>query len=215
VCALWATAYRLGRTWGSTDKERARELPGDELVASYMMGGNHAITINAAPSDVWPWVVQMGWQRGGWYTYRWVDQLLFPQNAASADRVLPEFQSLRVGDRIPDGPPELGCFFTVEEIETNHHLVLRSNTHLPPQLLGKDWAEMNWTWVFVVEPTETGTRFQFRWRAELRPLWLRLIYQALVPPADLVMGRSMCKGIKSRVESLSARSLAFQGGTRS
>jgi hypothetical protein len=179
-----------------------------------MMGGDHAITIDAAPAEVWPWVVQMGWHRGGWYTYRWVDRLLFPNNAASADRVLPELQGLRAGDRILDGPPELGCFFIVEAIEASHHLVLRSNTHLPPQLLSKEWAEMNWTWVFLIEPEGAGTRFQFRWRAELRPLWLRVIYQALVPPADFVMGRSMCKGLKRRAESSSPRpQFAFQGGT--
>lgn len=57
-----------------------------------------AITIDAPPEDVWPWVVQMGWGRGGWYTARWVDRLLFPANEPSATTVLPELQDLEVGD---------------------------------------------------------------------------------------------------------------------
>jgi hypothetical protein len=143
------------------------------------MSGDHAITIRAKPADVWPWLAQVGWHRGGWYTYRWVDRLLFPQNTASAEQVLPQFQSLNVGDRIPDGPPELGCYFTVEELEAGHHFVLRSTTHLPPQLMNREGIEMSWTWAFVVEPEgDDCTRFHFRWRGEARPLLLHLVYQA-------------------------------------
>jgi hypothetical protein len=201
----WAAAARLGRTWGSTAEERARRLPGDDLVPRPMLGGDHAITIDAAPADVWPWLVQMGWQRGGWYTYRWVDRLLFPLNGPSATAILPQFQDLRIGDHIPDGPPELGCYFVVERMEPERHLVLLSTTHLPPQLLNKDGIVMKWTWTFALEPASRGTRFHFRWRAETRPLWLRLIYQALVMPADFMMGRSMCKGLKRRVEATATR----------
>ncbi|HZQ74729.1 MAG TPA: hypothetical protein VFB08_17585 [Burkholderiales bacterium] len=207
LAVVWAIAYYLGRTWGSTRQERTRRLPGDGLVPNPAMVGDHAITINATPDDVWPWLAQMGWHRGGWYTYRWVDRLLFPQNPASAERILPEFQELHVGDRIPDGPPERGCFFVVEELRAGHHLVLRSTTHLPPQLVNKKGVSMNWTWAFVIEPEgEARTRFHFRWRGEARPLWLRLIYQALVMPADFVMGRSMCLGLKKRVEASRGRS---------
>lgn len=200
----WAVAYYLGRTWGSTPEERRRRLPGDEFVPEPMMGGDHAVTIDAAPEDVWPWLVQMGWHRAGWYTYRWVDRLLFPQNAPSADRILPELQDLQAGDRIPDGPPELGCFFVVEQLQPAHHLVLRSWTHLPPQLLDRPGVAMNWTWVFVTEQAGGGrTRFHFRWRARLQPLWLRILYQTLVMPADFVMSRSMCLGLKKRAERAS------------
>jgi hypothetical protein len=201
VTAAWAGASYLGRTWGSTREERRRRLPGDDLVPDAVMGGDHAITIHATPPEIWPWLVQMGWRRGGWYTYRWVDRLLFPQNAPSADHIVPEFQDLHTGDRIPDGPPELGCFFVVEELDPGHHLVLRSTTHLPPRLMNKNGVAMNWTWTFALEPFDPAeTRFHFRWRAAMRPLWLRLIYQVVVMPADFVMGRSMCLGLKTRVE---------------
>ena len=55
---------------------------------------------------MWPWLVQMGWGRAGWYTARWVDRLLFPANGPSATQIIPELQSLDVGDFIPDGAPE-------------------------------------------------------------------------------------------------------------
>jgi hypothetical protein len=201
LAGAYATAFRLGRIWGSTPEERRRSLPGDEFVLVPEIGGDHAITIGAPPEHVWPWLVQMGWHRGGWYTYRWVDAIFFPQNARSAERIVAEYQDLQVGDRILDGPPELGCFFTVEAIEPAHHLVLRSTTHLPPQLTKRKGVSMAWTWAFVLERTgPDSTRFHFRWRGEVRPFWLRLIYRTLVMPADFVMGRSMCLGLKRRAE---------------
>jgi hypothetical protein len=203
----YGAMYYLGRTWGSTKEERSRPLPGDEIVPNPQMGGDHAITIDAPRQDVWPWLVQMGWHQGGWYTYRWVDALLFPANAPSTERILPEFQDLKVGDTILDGPPELGCFFRVERLEPHRHLVLHSTTHLPPQLLHKEGVSLSWTWTFTLEPVGTNsTRFQFRWRAVVRPVWLRVLSDALVTPADFIMGRSMCQGLKRRAERLSSKS---------
>ncbi|MEZ4503475.1 MAG: hypothetical protein R3C39_12685 [Dehalococcoidia bacterium] len=131
AAAAWALLYRLGRTWGATTAERERCLPGDELVSRATVVTDHAIDIDASAERIWPWLVQVGWGRGGWYTYRWVDALLFPANAPSAATIRPELQGLAVGDVVPDGPPESGCFFTVEEVERNRTLVLLSHTHLP------------------------------------------------------------------------------------
>ena len=105
---------RLGRAYGSTAEERARPLPGDQIVTNPHVVTDHAVTIDAPPDCVWPWLVQMGWGRGGWYTARWVDRLLFPANGPSADRIIPELQHLRVGDFIPDGPPDIECGLMVE-----------------------------------------------------------------------------------------------------
>src|SRR5690554_2929587 len=107
----WGTVYWLGRTWGSTPEERRLHLPGDEIVDPAKLVTNHAATLRATPEEIWPWLLQVGWHRGGWYTYRWVDQLLFPANRPAADSILPQYQDLKVGDRVPDGPPESGCFF--------------------------------------------------------------------------------------------------------
>ena len=101
----YAALYRLGQTWGATDQERQQALAGDELLPDARAWTTHAITIMAPAPEVWPWLVQMGWGRAGWYTYRWVDRLLFPANGPSSARILPEHQRLGEGDRIPDGPP--------------------------------------------------------------------------------------------------------------
>jgi hypothetical protein len=79
----YAAVHRLGRTYGSTARERQASMPGDDLVSKPQFVATHGITIDAAPESVWPWLVQMGWHRGGWYTARWVDKLLFPANRAA------------------------------------------------------------------------------------------------------------------------------------
>ena len=74
----------------------------------------------------------MGWDRGGWYTARWVDVTLFQANGRAADRIHPEWQQLDVGDRVLDGPHRPGGFFVAAELEPEQGLVLHSRSHLPP-----------------------------------------------------------------------------------
>lgn len=201
--AGWAVLYRLGRTWGSTPEERRLHLPGDEIVEPAKLVTNHAATLRATPEEIWPWLLQVGWHRGGWYTYRWVDRLLFPANRPAADSILPEYQDLKVGDRIPDGPPESVCFFEVEMLEPHKLMVLHSWTHLPPHVRR---ARLDWTWTFHLEQTgERETRFLFRVRGNLEPLWIRLLYHLAIVPADFIMGRSLCLGLKKRVEGGGSR----------
>jgi hypothetical protein len=121
----------LGRSHGSTARERARSLPGDRIVAEPDVVTNHAISIGVPPESVWPWLTQMGWHRAGWYTARWVDQLLFPANWPSADRLIPELPDIKIGSFVPDGPPETECGFIVEELNPGRALVLHSTTHVP------------------------------------------------------------------------------------
>ena len=142
----------------------------------------------------------MGWGRGGWYTARWVDLLLFPANGPSADRVLPGLQDLAVGDFVPDGPPATGCGFHVAALEPERALVLRSTSHLPRSL--RDRATLDWTWAFVVRPVDggRGTRFHFRSRWVTSPWWMTLAGHFLVVPADFVMSRDMLRGVRTRAE---------------
>ena len=113
----YAALYRLGRTWGATEQELQQALAGDELLPDATAWTTHAITIAAPAQQVWPWLVQMGWGRAGWYTYRWVDRLLFPANGPSADRIVLELQQLKIGDHVPDGPSATDCWFSVEQLE--------------------------------------------------------------------------------------------------
>ena len=95
---------RISR-WGATDDEVRRSLPGDELESPYGYRpiSPRAITIDAPPEEVWPWLVQMGSGRAGFYTHEWVERLLFITYADghSATRIHPEWQELSVGDRVP------------------------------------------------------------------------------------------------------------------
>jgi hypothetical protein len=197
-----AILVHLGRTYGSRAEERARTLPGDGIVARPTAVTNHAVTIDAPSDCVWPWLVQMGWGRGGWYTARWVDRLLFPANGPSAERIIPELQALAVGDFVPDGPPESECGMTVEVLEPNRALVLHSTSHLPRSWRGR--AAADWSWAFMLTPVDGGrrTRFLFRSRWSTAPWWLTAAGWLGIVPADFVMARAMLRGVRRRAELL-------------
>lgn len=200
-----AVLVHLGRTYGSTPEERRALLPGDDIVLDPCVQTDHAITIAAPPQAVWPWLVQMGWGRAGWYTARWVDRLLFPANGPSLDRVVPELQDLSLGAFVPDGPPGTGCGFHVAVLEPGRALVLRSTSHLPRSW--RDSTTLDWTWAFVVTPADGGrTRFHFRSRWVTSPWWLTLGGHLVVVPADFLMSRDMLRGVRDRVEGRPVRS---------
>jgi hypothetical protein len=213
LAAGWLALHHLGRTYGATGTERRRPLPGDQLVRRPQTIATHAATIGAPPEEVWPWLVQVGWHRGGWYTPRWVDALLFPANRPSADRVRPELQDLAVGSFVPDGPPETACGFVVRDLEAGERLVLQSDSHLPLSWRRSGRAAVDWTWSFVLMPDADGTRLLFRWRARTRPWWLTAAVHAFVVPADLLMSWGMLRGINRRASRTSV--YGFPDGTSS
>jgi hypothetical protein len=190
--ATWLSLHRLGRTYGSTRHERLHAMPGDAYVEDARVVATHAVTLAAPPEDVWPWLVQVGWHRAGWYTARWVDRLLFSDNLPSAESIVPELQHLEVGDFVPDGAFDTLCGFVVVEEVPQQHLVLRSTSHLPLSWRRRGIAAVDWTWSFVLVPVPGGTRLLFRW-------WLTLGAHAFLLPADFVMSRSMLRGIARRV----------------
>jgi hypothetical protein len=115
LAGVTLTAYAglqvLGRVAGTTGAERRQRLPGDELVDSATIVTEHAIDVAGEPEEVWPWLTQLGWHLGGYYTPAWGDRLLFPGNWPSLDRLDPALvRDLRVGDLIPDGPPGTAFF---------------------------------------------------------------------------------------------------------
>jgi hypothetical protein len=202
----------LGRTYGATPEERRRTLPGDDLCLTPQAQTTHAITIEAPPTHVWPWLVQMGWGRGQWYTARWVDKLLFPDNGPSADHIHPEWQKLKIGDRVLDGAPDKNTAFVVTMLDPNHHLVLHSREHLPPGWADRYGAAIDWSWAFVLYELPDGrTRFIFRSRLRIQPRWVEAFYLGVIVPADFIMSRQMMRGLKSRVENMNVNDVALVG----
>jgi hypothetical protein len=161
----------------------------------------HAIDIAGEPEEVWPWLTQLGWHLGGYYTPAWVDRLLFRGNWPSLDRLDPTLlRDLRAGDLIPDGPPGT-AFYRVATAEPPYVLVLHSTTHVPPgwQRYG---AAIDWTWCFSLSrPAPQRTRVRVRVRGRTAPWWLTTLYLAGVVPADYVMSMGMLRGLKRRVEA--------------
>ena len=207
--------HRLGRRWGATDEEVAAALPGDDLVPMPTVETTHAVTIAAPAAAVWPWLVQMGYGRAGWYTdawwYRQVDHYLWHVETPRPDRIVPEWQHLAMGDVVPDGPPDT-AFFTVAAFDPLHTLALYSTTHatvwLPRALRDNPRLGLHGEvgWVFVLsELGPVRTRLILRSRVAVGPALYRVIAAALFPPADLLVAPMMLTRIRQRVEQAAAR----------
>ena len=167
---------RWARRTRATRSEKRRTLAGDDGVPAPMWEATRAITIGAPPQEVWPWLVQMGFptQRAGWYTPYWLDRALFGIRARSADCVLPQFQQLAVGDRVSDS--ERGhAYFTAAIVEPPGVLVLHSRTHPLPL-----YDDTNFTWAFIAEEHDRGTRLIMRARIAYTPLWPAAIVKPLI-----------------------------------
>jgi hypothetical protein len=202
----------LGRRAGSTRQERRQTLAGDGAVVRPHAVTDHAITIGAPPEAVWPWLTQMGWHLGGYYTPRWVDRLLFPANAPSADVLDPALvRELAAGDTIPDGPPGT-AWYVVEEAAAPTTLVLHSTTHVPPSWRDRFGAAVDWTWSFHLAGLPGGrTRLHVRIRGRAAPWWLVAAYVAAIIPADFIMATGMLRGLKHRAEQTCAGERSYAG----
>lgn len=194
LAALGTAVLRLGRRSGATDEEIRETLPGDDLIPHSYTVTDRCTTVNVPPEKVWPWVVQMGYHRGGWYTSQWLDKLVWHIDNPSADRIVPEYQNVRLGDIIPDGEPGK-AYFTVAAIKQDRHIVYLDDagSHVPGIIF---------SWAFVLRPLDDGrTRIHVRWRnGSISSILLRAVVRLLVAPADFVMMSQVLGGIKRRAE---------------
>jgi hypothetical protein len=140
-------------------------MPGDDIVPNAQVQATNAITIDATPEQVWPGLVQMGYQRAGWYTYPSVDRYLGHIENSSADEIVPKLQDLAVSDTAPDGEPGT-AFYRVAVLEPPRLMVLHSTSLVRQQLEGR--MSVDWTWTFELRALDpTSTRLVFRVRGTL------------------------------------------------
>lgn len=178
--------------WGTTAADRASHLPGDQVVPVAHYRIDHGITINAPVTDVWPWLIQIGQDRGGFYSYTTLENA-FGARITNADQIVPAWQTRRVGELVPTVPADylggrfgkIGC--KVIDVIPGRALVLEG-----------------WGAFVLVPASDTSTRMLVRTRLEGEPDFGTVItrpFRLLVyEPAHLIMERRMLIGIKERAE---------------
>ncbi len=176
--------------WGATDEELALEMPGDELLERPTFNVTRAVTIRARPEEIWPWILQIGYGRAGFYSYDLLDNLGKP----SAARIIPELQQVLVGDWVPmSGKVSEETAFRVKGFEPNRWML---------------WEKAASTWAWSLRPLdEERTRMV---------IWLKCRYRWTKPTivtdlilmeiGDFPMMRKLMLGIKRRAENLSRQS---------
>jgi hypothetical protein len=166
--------------WGATDEEVGRAMPGDDLLPRATGTTTRAITIAAPPERVWPWLVQLGYGRAGWYSYDWIDNDRHP----SADRIIPELQKLTIGDQIPMLP---GMGPRVREIQPNRYLVASDD-------------DGGGAWCLALYPATQGCRLVSRWQVNWPLTPATAFWILLSDPGAFIMERRMLIGIRERAE---------------
>ena len=185
----FARAYRpWHQRWGATDAEVAMTLPGDELLPVAEFHPTRAITIDARPEEIWPWIVQIGYDRAGFYAYDLLDRLGKP----SAERIMPEFQDPRIGDWIAMSPT------------VNDTTAFRVKAFEPKRWML--WSKPDSTWCWDLRPIDDDRtrlvcriRVKYDWRS---PTVLLSLF--LMELGDFFMNRRELLGIKRRAEALAA-----------
>ncbi|MFH8983436.1 hypothetical protein [Streptomyces varsoviensis] len=191
-------------TWGATRAEAAGDWPGDDLVPAYDGQSTMATTLPAPPERVWPWLAQMGCDRGGWYSFDRLDNARRP----SADRVVAAWQGLKEGQHL-NAKPGGGAWFTAVVVDPERTLVLRMSVELPS---GRPFDArfgplsamyLDAVWGFHLRPTADGrTRLVVRTRGRSRPRVLtRPVDIVLWEPVHLLMQLRQFRNLRSRVSA--------------
>lgn len=178
--------------WGASESEIVAILPGDELVPSPRISYTRAISIDTMPEEIYPWIVQLGAERGGMYSYEWFETNILRCELINADRIHEEWQSLNVGDQVKmcpgtSGPPP----YEVAILEPDRAVILGHKEN-------GGWIE---TWHFVLVPEANGsTRLILRSRSAAQG-W----FWDVIRPGEFIMARGMLLGIKARAEGIASQ----------
>jgi hypothetical protein len=127
-------------SWGATGDEASRPMAGDELCPRPHLNATRVVTVAAGPEDIWPWLVQWGWSRAGFYSYDLLDNLGRP----SARQILPQFQHLATGDWVPmGGKTTPSTAYRVARLEPGTLML---------------WDKPGGSWLWLLEPGGAGAR---------------------------------------------------------
>ena len=177
--------------WGATDEERDATLAGDDLIPNPDLLATRAITVHAPAEQVWPWIAQLGQGRGGFYSYDALENLV-GCDIHSADRIVPEWQDVKVGDQVKLHP-EVGLGVAV--VEPGRALVLGGGVPM-----GAVPPPYDFTWAFVLrEEPEGTTRLLVRERYAYTQRWAPLLVELVVVVA-FMMSQRMLRGVRDRAE---------------
>lgn len=205
VCFVLYLAFAVPwmNRWGATDAELTASLPGDELVPMTSAITNRAVTVNATPEQIYPWIVQLGVDRGGMYSVLFVENLM-GLHVANAETIHPEWQNLAVGDFVRFTPKEYalnpGPGVWVREIEAPHTLVFCFGL----ETINPEPCTM--TWQFTLEPQSDGsTRLLLRSRSAATGSSIADAAMTLATGPVFIMEQRMLETLKQRAESLAAQ----------
>ena len=183
---LWARPYQL--TWGATSDEISRAMPGDELAANPRFLATRAITIDAPPEQIWPWLIQMGYGRAGYYGMDILENAGSPRGLHSAEQILPEFQDFKVGDPVPISSVAQMKFYA---IQPGQYMIWRGN---------EEGASGGFTWaLYPIDASHTRLVNRIRWSHHWTQPGL-LALDLFTEFTDHIAVREILQGVKGRVE---------------
>lgn len=178
------------RSWGASLQELHQPMPGDEIVENPSYTTTRAITIDTSTSAVWPWLVQMGEQRGGFYSFDFIDRLL-GMKVHSAHRILPRFQELNEGDVLTNNGD-----MVVRHVEQDEAIVIGRSQEAQE----RDGIEATWT-IAIYPIDDDQTRLISRVRANFHVTNPRaLFWLAILDPGHLIMEQKFLREIKLHAE---------------
>ena len=199
---LTAASRLVLRKTGATRWERSRTLPGDDLVPGATGSWTMATTVDAPPAAVWRWLVQIGCDRAGFYSFDRLDN----GGRRSVEEIRPEWQTLEIGERIASHPSGRS-WFVVAAVEPEQTLVLRASLELPTGRpfdpdRGRPRFFIDSSWAFVLEPLASRTRLLVRTTSAARPsLLARLLGLLVFDPAHYVMQTRQLARLRHLAES--------------
>ncbi len=192
--------WRSRRTsWGATNDEIKRPSPGDDMIPKPKWQYTNAITVRKGVESVWPWLVQIGQGRGGFYSYQALENLV-GCNIHNAEEIVPEFQHLAAGDNVMLHPR---VPFPVVLVDPGKSIVLHYDSRKGIESTSKKRpAYFESTWVFLLDRAgDDVTRFMARFRIDYSPgIGNRISLGYFGEPIYTAMQRKMLRGLKRRAE---------------